>query len=79
MYSMYMGNHILLLKGRDDMTRAEENARRLVGVLDRYADDDRAIQVLAKVLNYYGPQLRQDIRDLYKVMKLGGEDDASTS
>lgn len=76
---MYMGNHILLLKGRDDMTRAEENARRLVGVLDRYADDDRAIQVLAKVLNYYGPQLRQDIRDLYKVMKLGGEDDASTS
>lgn len=42
-----------------DMTR--DNAIRLAGVLARYAEDDRAVRMLAQALNYYPDQLRQDM------------------
>ena len=42
-----------------DFTR--DNAIRLAGVLARYAEDERAVRMLAQALNYYPDQLRRDM------------------
>lgn len=48
------------------MTRDDDNARRLAGVLHRYADDPHTVQQLAAVLNYHAPQLQEDMESLYR-------------
>ncbi len=45
--------------------RDQSNARKLAGVLERYAEDPAALAKLAAALNYHAPQLREDIAALY--------------
>lgn len=47
----------------------KENAHRIAGTLDRYAEDPAIIRRMAATLNYDPMQLREDIDSLYKYIK----------
>lgn len=44
--------------------RTKENAHRLAGTLERYAEDPATVQKLAQALNYLPDQLREDMTSL---------------
>lgn len=58
------------------MERMRENARRLAGTLERYAEDENTVKRLAALLNYLPGQLRTDIQDL--VRYINSVEDSST-
>lgn len=43
------------------MNRTRENAHRLAGTLERYAEDPATVEQLAQLLNYLPEQLREDM------------------
>lgn len=53
-----------------DMDMTRYNALRLAGVLARYADDDRAVAMMARALNYHAPQLQHDMRAVLPYLRL---------
>lgn len=50
-------------------SKTKANVKRLVNTLDRYSDDERTIEILARYLNYDPEQLKRDIADLQAVIK----------
>ena len=52
------------------MSRTQDNANRLVSTLHRYAADPHAVQQIATALNYYAPQLQEDMESLYQCNSL---------
>ena len=52
-----------------EYNRTADNARRLAGVLYRFGEDPATLNRLAAALNYHKPQLEEDIKDLYTVIK----------
>lgn len=46
------------------MYELKNGSARLVGALERYADDSARLKALAQILNYQESQLKQDIKAL---------------
>jgi hypothetical protein len=61
--------------------RTRDNARRLAGVLHRYAEDPAAVKRVAAALNYYPPQLQEDMESVLVYLKRleAGTDDSNDS
>lgn len=51
------------------MDRDRDNAQRLAGALHRHAVDQAAVKRIAAALDYYPPQLQEDMESIYRYLQ----------